>query len=67
MIRSLTKTQQLLAATSLDRHCELVQKTKPRTTRYQVILKFLITDTVIDVVECVPMNFVRVCKDINSS
>jgi hypothetical protein len=40
-------------ATSLDRHCEYVQKRKPMTTRYQVMLKSLITDTVTDVVECV--------------
>jgi hypothetical protein len=48
-------------------HCEHVQKTKPLTTRYQVMLKSLVTDTVTDVLECVPKNFARVCKDINTS
>jgi hypothetical protein len=31
------------------------------------MLKSLITDTVTYVVECVPKNFPRVCKDINTS
>jgi hypothetical protein len=64
----LTKTQQLLTATSLDHHCEYVQKRNSLTTRYQVmLLKSLITDTVTDVVECVAKNFARVCEDINTS
>jgi hypothetical protein len=48
-------------------HCEHVQKGKPLTTRYQVMLKSLVTDTVTDVVECVPKIFALVCKDINTS
>jgi hypothetical protein len=31
------------------------------------MLKSLITVTVTDVVECIPKNFARVCKDINTS
>jgi hypothetical protein len=31
------------------------------------MLKYLITDTIADVVDCVPENFARVCEDINSS
>jgi hypothetical protein len=62
-----TKTQQLFTATSIDRHYEHVQNRKSLTTRYQVMLKSLITGTVTDVVECVAKNFARVCKDINTS
>jgi hypothetical protein len=62
-----TKTQQLSAAISLDHHCEHVQKKKSLITRYQVMLKSLITDTVIDVVEFVAKNFARVGKDVNTS
>jgi hypothetical protein len=40
---------------SLDRHYEHVQNRKSRTTRYQVMLNYLITDTVTDVLECVPI------------
>jgi hypothetical protein len=49
----LTKTQQLLTAPSLDRHYGHVQKSKPLTIRYQVMLTYLTTDT--DVVECIPI------------
>jgi hypothetical protein len=58
--------QQLLTVTSLDRHCEHIQKRRCLTTRYQVMLKSLITDTVTDVVECVAKNFALICKDINT-
>jgi hypothetical protein len=47
----LTEIQQLITATSLDRHCEHVQNSKSRTTRYPVMLKSLITDTFTVVVE----------------
>jgi hypothetical protein len=39
----------------------------PLATRYYFMLKSLITDTVSDVVECVPKKFARNCKDINTS
>jgi hypothetical protein len=58
---------QRLTATLLDRRCEYIHTRKSRTTRYPVMLKSLITDTVTDVAECVPKNFARVGKDINTA
>jgi hypothetical protein len=49
----LTKIHELLTAASLDRHCEHVQTRNSATTRCQVTLESLITDTVCDLVECV--------------
>jgi hypothetical protein len=42
------KKQQLSTATSLNHHCEHLQKRKSRTRMYQVMLKALIICTVTD-------------------
>jgi hypothetical protein len=52
---------------NLTHNCEHVQKESPLNTKYQVMLKSSIIDTVNDVEECVPKNSTRVCKDINTS
>jgi hypothetical protein len=69
-LRFTNKTQQLLTATSVV----IVNTFKKESIcplddliGYQVMLKYLVSDIEIDVVECVPKNFARVCKDFNTA